>query len=627
MKFSVLAASALLVGVSSVALAAAADAKPFIEKSAYVTAAAASAPVDFEVFLPLRNMTGLQTLLKAQQDQTSSSYHKWLTPDQFKTQFGPAPVSMAKVVNAMKAQGFTIVAEHTRSIEVSGTAAQVAKTFGTTLSHVQPVTGAARMVANTPLVLPATLKSEGAVIAAFAGLPPKITFHQKLAKINPANRYGPVGPYWFDDLKEAYDYPSALTMVNKTALDGTGVNVAVLMSNDALDSDIAAAFDHENYTKVSGKPDPTITHMPINGGAPFDINASFEASLDVQQVLGGAPGAHVTLVNLPDLSDANTLTGYLDIVESNAFDLVNSSFGGCELFYKPAYNGGQDYSGILETYDTLFMQGNAQGITFMASSGDEGGNLCPSPNYFSGNANAQVTFVPGVSFPADSPHVTAVGGGNLVTTDSSMTTGAAALKSAYVSENGSGDPLVPFDPYGLGPNVSGGYWGAGGGVSSVFAAPDYQKIVTSGSARFRTLPDVGMQVGGCPAGISASCNADDSAVVVADGVGMTNGGFYGVIGTSVSSPEFVGAVALYEQSAGRQGNLNYFLYSKGAAQTDKAGPASFHRPTVGFDGLYTAKQPGVGYNYIFGNGTPAVRSLFGMSADAAAGIPQTKSNP
>ena len=628
MKLSALAAGALLAGVSSVAFSAGANAMPQIAKSSYLTSASAIAPVKFEIFLPLRNTTGLQSLLAAQQDKTSPSFHKWLTPAQFKTRFGPTADSVARVTAALKAQGLAVSAVHSRSVEVTGTVAAVNKMFSTSLLSAQPVKGAARMVAARPLAMPAALKAEGAVIPSFAGLLPKIELHQKLAQVTPENRYGPEGPYWFDDLKEAYDYPSFESSVDGKTLDGNGVSVAILISNDARDADIAAAFDHEKYTQRSGKPDPTITHLPLNGGAPFDINASFEASLDVQQVLGGAPGANVTLVNIPDLSDENIISGYLYIVEANAYDLVNSSFGGCELLYTAAYNGGQDYTGILKTYDELFAQGNAQGITFVASSGDEGGLLCPDTSYFSGSPTAKPKFVAGVSNPADSPHVTAVGGGNLVTTDSSTATGLAALKSAYVSENGLGDPEVPYDPYGLGINVRGGYWGAGGGVSSVFAAPSYQALVNTGSTTRRTLPDVGMQVGGCPEGLSRSCNATDSAAIVADGVGLENGGYFGVIGTSVSSPEFVGAVALYEQTAGRQGNLNYYLYSAGARQTARAGgPLAFRRPQTGFDGLYTAKQPSSGYDYIFGNGTPRVRNLFNMTTDAAAGIPQTKSNP
>ena len=61
------------------------------------------------------------------------------------------------------------------------------------------------------------------------------------------------------------------------------------------------------------------------------------------------------------------------------------------------------------------------------------------------------------------------GGGNLETTPPAL----PALTSLYVSENGDGDPEIPYDPYGVGVNLPNGYWGAGGGVSTIFAEPFY----------------------------------------------------------------------------------------------------------------------------------------------------------
>jgi subtilase family serine protease len=142
-------------------------------------------------------------------------------------------------------------------------------------------------------------------------------------------------------------------------------------------------------------------------------------------------------------------------------------------------------------------------------------------------------------------------------------------------------------------------------------------------------------VGGCPAGISATCGADDSAAIVAYGVNY-GGGFYGVIGTSVSSPEFLGALALYEQQLGkhhRQGNVNYYLYAMGALQSLTGGVNApeplqfFHRNIPGFDGLYNAGYPSYNYDYIYGQGSPDVRKLFGLREYPAAGVPQTPSNP
>jgi len=616
----------LLAGLASLAFCQMGQAAPGAGLSAFTVAASPQQTVDFEVFLPIRNKAGLEKLLADQQNPSSSSFHKWLTPAQFGAQFGPTAASVQRVEAALKAGGLQITTVHTRSLSVKGSVAQIQQLFSTRLNAVRQPGTAQRLVADGNFVLPAALTAEGATVVHFAGIPRAHSMAKNLGPVKPASRLGQYGGYFYDDLKQAYDYPSY------QKLDGTGANVAILMSNDVLDSDIKAMFDHEHFSQTTGKPDPTLAgRLLINGGAPFDPNASFEASLDTQQVLGGAPGAAVTLVNIPDLSDENILAGYLDIIESDAFDIVNSSFGGCELLYAPAYNGGVSYYGILDTYDTLFEQGNAQGITFVASSGDEGGLGCPDTTYFSGNPNATPKFVPGVEEPASSPHVTAVGGTNLATTaPPSPQTTPATLTSNYVSENADGDPEVPYDPYGLGINVSGGYWGATGGTSAYFATPAYQLLVpTALAVGKRGVPDIGMQVGGCPAGISVlPCSPDRSFVVIWDG-----GQEAGVIGTSVSSPEFVGALALrIQNTGGRLGNINYFLYDRALVQ-DLAGagaaPAAFefyHRNIPGFDGYYHTDYLISDYNFITGNGTPDVRKLLELG-DVAAGNPQTPSNP
>ena len=607
-------ASALAAAAISIAASAAAAAPA--PTRVVMTPLPASQPVSFEVFLPLRNTAAMTTLLHDQTNPGSAAYHKWLTPAQFGAQFGPTPAAMAQAQGAMIAQGLQIAATHTRSFTVAGTAGLVQAALKSTLLQAKFSNGSARVVANTRPSLPAAAQAQGATIVKFSGRASVHSNARFSAIANPGDRYAPNGPYWFTDLKQAYDYPAYNAKAPSGApLDGTGVSVAVLMTNDALDSDIKAVFDHERFTDLTGKPAPTIKRVLIDGGAPFNVNLSAEASLDVQQVLGGAPGATVTLVNIPDLSDDSVMDGYIYIVDSNAYDIVNSSFGGCELAYTPAYTGGQDDTYVLSLYDEMFEQGNLEGITFVASSGDEGGLACPDTNYFYGTGPSR--FTPSVQFPSNSPHVTGVGGGNLET----VTRTAPSLTATYLSENAFGDPDIAYDPYGAGANVAGGFWGATGGVSTYFARPDYQAFVDTGSTVARTTPDVGMQVGGCPDIALVPCGPGRSAVVIALG-----GKFYGVIGTSVSSPEFVGATALFVEEAGRVGDLNPYLYSVAARQT-AGGLAAFHRAIPGFDGKYTAASPGGGYSYLVGVGTPKVRALFGMLDVAAAGDPQTPSNP
>ena len=605
------------------------------DKRAVVTTATPSRAVTFEVFLPIRNEAGLDALIARQQDPKSASYHKWLTPAQFGAQFGPTASSMSNVQSALSGAGLQVSAVHTRSVTVTSTVAQVNKAFGIGLKTVTSPSGASRLVAPTALAMPSALMAEGVVIASFNGLPPKQS-DARLAtgKLSPANRTTDHGGYWFTDLKQAYNYPAYNTpLASGQAPDGTGVSTAIVINSGAQQADAALMFNHEKFSTITGKQNPTFSVVPINGGGPSNtVDDLFEASLDSQQILGGAPGAGVTLIDIPDLSDESIISGYLYIVESNAYDIVNSSFGGCELTYTAAYNNGTDFTGILKTYDTLFAQGNAQGITFVASSGDQGGLLCPEAGYVTGAPPANGStymFVPGVSFPADSPHVTAVGGGNLVTTTPpSPQTVPATLTSKYVAENANGDPEVPYDPYGFGVNVSGGYWGAGGGRSQIFTALGYQAVVDTGSPNGkRTLPDIGMQVGGCPGGLAVTpCGPERSYVLT-----YVQGGLYGVIGTSVSSPEFVGAAAIYIQSTGsRQGNLNYYLYAQGAQQQQGGTVTSYHLANgiTGFDGKWYNTGPSMGgYDYLYGNGSPRVKDLFGFSSLGKIGDPQTPSNP
>jgi subtilase family serine protease len=315
---------------------------------------------------------------------------------------------------------------------------------------------------------------------------------------------------------------------------------------------------------------------------------------------------------------------------------VTNSFGGCELFYTPAYNNGYDFTSTLALYSEYYELGNLEGVTWFVSSGDEGGLGCPTENiiaYFFGYDTGKTpNFIKGVSTPASDPYVTAVGGGNLITSYA-----PGSLQSTYVAEHGFGDPEVPYDEFGVGVNIAGGYWGAGGGISQVWAQPSYQSLVTTASSTARTVPDIGMLVGGCPRGTSkAPCGSNRSYVVVTIGAPAGSNGVgyrYGFIGTSVASPELAGATALAVQYfGGRLGNINPALYNLSATQISAGGanalPAYqyFHMNIDGFDGAYSAVS-GAGYNFIYGNGSPDIRNLFGLTSLPAAGLPQTPTNP
>jgi subtilase family serine protease len=594
--------------------------------------------VAFSVYLPLRNQPELDGLLAQLHDKNSSQYQKWLQPSDFMQRFGPSAADLAALRTSLTAHGFAVLESNAHGLRVQGSASLISRTFSVAM-QTRAENGHVRFTTRGAPQLPSELAALNARVVGLDNLP-EHHVHSRATRLLAGpitdNRFTDTGSYFFDDLKQAYDYPA---YSSKT--DGSGVNVAVLISDLIFPQDVAAAFNQEKFTAITGKPAPTVTTVTVDGGGVLNGNGSFEGSLDVQQVLGGAPGANVTLVSIPNLSNQSIIDGYTYIVDNNSFDIVNSSFGGCELEFFPAFNQGQDFRFLLQALHEVFQQGNAQGITFVASSGDQGGIPCPSPDYgFPGATNN--VFGPGISSPSGDPDVTAVGGGNLITTAD------GTLNSAYVRESAFGDPLLPYDIFQVGQLVSGGFWGAGGGLSSFFKKPPYQFLADTGTLAWRTNPDVGMQVGGegfssingripgfCN-GTAISCSPDDSSVLTAFDTGTPSGGFFFTIGTSVSSPEFVGALAIFEQQFGkhhRQGNVNYFLYAQGALQSLVGGehaPAPlqfYHRNIPGFDGLYNGGFPSANYDYIYGNGSPDVRKLFGLRHYPAAGLPQTPSNP
>ncbi len=574
--------------------------------------AATGQQAQFNIHLPLQNAAELDQLLVDLHTAGSPNYRHWLTAAEFRQRFGPNPTTVARIAADLKTRGFTVVKTHSHGLTVRGNVGAIQGLIGVPLFQGVRQNGTRTLVAKEPHRLPALYVQAGAHVAGFSTAVRNHP-HAVQAGLVPDNRYSPVGPYWFTDLKQAYDFPSYLS------LTGKGRTVAILMSCDFLDGDVAAFFGHEKLAV------PTIVRKPVDGGAPFDVNsgACFEAALDIQQSGGMAPDATILDYNIPDLSDNSAYDGYVAILEDNQADIVSSSFGGAEGFYTAAYNDGTDFTYILGIFDDLFKQGNAQGITFLASSGDSGGLGLPSVGYFDTPQDPPVVtaqFLPGIEEPASSPHVTAVGGTNLTTTFTS-----GSKDSQYVSENANYDPELPYDPYGVGNLVSGGVWGSGGGVSIYFHKPVYQYLARTGH-NMRTIPDISFQMGGCPGGIlDGPCPADRSAALVAFDFADVNG-YYGVIGTSAGSPAMAGVFALAEQNLGgvRLGNVNYFIYGEAALQPLYK---AFHQGIPSDNGYFTSPAHVPGYNLVIGNGTPYVRKLILAPFDPPAGTPQTPTNP
>ncbi|MFZ0617561.1 MAG: protease pro-enzyme activation domain-containing protein, partial [Candidatus Acidiferrales bacterium] len=103
----------------------------------------------------------LDSLLAQQQDRTSPSYHKWLTPAEFGAQFGPSDQDIAKITSWLQSQGFQVnkVANGRNVIDFSGNAGEVQAAFHTAIHRYVLSTGEQHWANSTDPRIPAALAS------------------------------------------------------------------------------------------------------------------------------------------------------------------------------------------------------------------------------------------------------------------------------------------------------------------------------------------------------------------------------------------------------------------------------------------------------------------------------------
>ena len=237
---------------------------------------------------------------------------------------------------------------------------------------------------------------------------------------------------------------------------------------------------------------------------------------------------------------------------------------------------------------TRFISAAANGVTVLASTGDFG---TANPGRTPIKSPDTIPF-PTVNWPASDPLVTAVGGTYLCT-DPVSGTGIDSTDPPSTCQANPGVREI-------------GWIDGGGGFSSIFAKPGYENALPAGSTAIgstRGLPDVAFQ---------ASAR---TAPLVYDSF---DGGWFLVGGTSCSSPQFAGIVALADQVAGHGlGQINPTLYSIGADPTKYAN--DFFDVTTG-NNQADPSVPGypatTGWDPVTGLGTPDAANLV---PDLAAG--------
>ena len=375
--------------------------------------------------LHLKPAPGLEQFLAAQQNPASPQYHQWLTPDQFGERFGLSLADLASVTAWLRSEGFQIhdVARGRHWITFSGTAAQASHAFHTEI-HRYLVDGRQHFANTGEPSVPAALE---AVVAGIRGLD---DFRLAPAGSGTSATGRVLAP---DDLAAIYD----LKRLYSAGIDGTGQSLAVIGQTGIRLSDIQTFRTRFNL--------PANTPQVMLFGPDPGVLASDLAEADLDLEWSGAVARNATILYIYS-SDVYTSAQYA--IDQKVAPVISFSYGLCESYDSIAAQG-------------IAQQGNAEGITWVAPSGDAGAVACDETD-----ATPQATLGPTVLSPASLPEITAVGGTEFTDTGGSYWSvgndqnGASAL--SYVPEKAWND----FSPVG-----TLAVFGTGGGPSARFVKP------------------------------------------------------------------------------------------------------------------------------------------------------------
>lgn len=513
--------------------------------------------VGFRVYLGWSDDSAVSALASAVSDPSSPSYRKFLTPAQFRSEFAPSQAQVGAVQSWLKSQGFSVEYTPTNNHYVSaeGTVAQAEAAFGTTFGEYSVdgltvrspesdvtipdslsgmVSGVAGLDDSAQFVVTNHTTGDAPPPAAFVNAQPCSAYWGATQATGFTNPYGPgtlpYAPcgYTPAQVKGAYG-------LSQTSYDGSGQTVAVIdaYASPTILSDAnqwstnrgLPPFAANQFTQVVA---PGTYHHPESGAKQDPQGWYGEETLDVEAVHGMAPGAHVVYVGAPNnFQDLDAALNYA--VDKHVAPIITNSYG---------FNTELLPAGFIKPQEETIMQGVVEGIGIYFSSGD----------------NSDESLVEGYAtpdWPASSPFVTSVGG----------TTLGVGADNNYLFETGWGTRKSTWTGKAWSPAAPGNWiYGAGGGVSRLFAEPSYQQgvvpsaVFTAQGRTGRAVPDI------------AAIADPNTGYLIGETQTFPDGtarySEYRIGGTSLASPIVAGIMALANQAAGHPlGFVNPVLYS------------------------------------------------------------------
>jgi len=559
-----------------------------------------------EVALAPRNQTGLNSTLQAIYTEGSSQYHHFLSAGQFDAQYAPTAAQTAGVSAYLANEGLSVSATNSPFLlSVTGSSAKITAAFHTTLSNyvdphgtryfqnsralqvptsiasaIQGVVGLTNTVReHSSVVKPLTAKGKASASSASASCetpyPSKAQFFNY---VNTGNSF-PVGYGGGPDCvgltpsqtNSMYDAPAA-----SRSTQGSGVDAAVFELSAYQASDIAtwaSTFYGASYK-------PRLSNVNVDGGplapvcpagdscpAAYESYAGdIEVAADIEETLAIAPDSHVIVYNAPNDETGQTeLDEYTAIANQDKADTVSSSWGVCE----------NDVSaGYVRAENTIFEQMAFQGQSMFSSSGDTGAFDC---------IRSDGTTIVNVDDPPSQPWVTSVGGTSFESynpgTNPNPGPPPAGTETVWNVHNLCSDAkAAPSNDKQGGFFWCGATGASGGGSSQYWGQPFYQSGpgVTNSYETYgngtthcslaatgtpcRQVPDISADADPYT-GYAEYCTGSAATVNSVCATIGTGGGWFGIGGTSLSSPLWGALTADRDSYTGyRTGNINPLVY-------------------------------------------------------------------
>jgi subtilase family serine protease len=542
-------------------------------------------------------------------DKSSPNFRQWMTAAEQGEKYGVAEHDIDTIKNWLESHGFTVgyVYPNHMVMDFSGNAGAISQAFHTEIHELQ-VKGEQHFANMSDPKIPAALAQAVVGVVSMNNFKPR-AMNERRTNYTFAGCGSDCYALVPADFQTIYNVSPVYT----AGFTGKGETVVVVEDTNSYGTDWETYQTKFGLTSYGG----TLTTVHPNSAGnctnPGTNSADIEADLDVEMVTAIAPGANVELASCTDGASFATFGGLVAIENlvnaGSPPPIISMSYGVCEVISGASANA---------AFNSAFKSAVAAGVSVFVSAGDDGASVC-ARDFTNGNLYAY----PGIGITGwgESVYNVSVGGTDFEDVYNALEGGlpqstywsSTNNKSTYGSAK-SYIPEIPWNdscasylaytvegfsaPYGstgfcnssAGADFlstgagSGGPSGCATGAGNAtyayvedttckgYAKPSWQSGIFGNPADgVRDVPDVSLFASNGVWGHYIIICASDSGSggVPCTGVPST---WYGVGGTSASSPAMAAIQALVDQKWGiRAGNPNPTYYSIAKTEFGKSG--------------------------------------------------------